>query len=567
MFAFLALVTAVIAATPLLIARKFRRAGMFAAAAYLVCWGIYYLAPPSLVEPLWGGAGVAVLVLSAIAAGIACVDDDGYFELNRSVVLPAAVALLFIVRLLSGWSLFRADDYKAMIGQVQERVWTQDVQPKDTHHIRLVPKTLAEWLADKQLGEASGTVGSQFQVDDDRMTIQMIKGSIWYVAPLDFKDFGAWQSTHVSPGYVMVSAEDPLRHVVVKTDQRFAYTPGAYFGHNLERHLWTNGYATRGLTDYTFEVDDNGHPWWVVTVFRPTISWWGERIDGVVIVDPTTGVDRFYAMKDVPKWVDRVVPADIASDYITWRGEYGRGWWNSIWAEKGLTEPGTLTFVHGADGSPYWVTDVTSTNSKDQSLVGLMYTNARTGRSVYYKAVGGTTDSVLSAVNNKVAYRHWHGKSPVIYNIYGTMAAIVPLLGENNTFQGAAIVRVDNLQVAIGSDLNDAFGEYQKALAGAGTATPEIAHARRTVSGKVERFAADPRNKDTAYYLTVTGVPRIFTGSSDLSAKLPLTRPGDDVTVTFIPADGPVVPMLGFRNRSLKATGPLPARVEKTPQH
>ncbi|HTM67900.1 MAG TPA: hypothetical protein VL426_01235 [Candidatus Binatia bacterium] len=571
LFLLLGLVTGLIGAVPFFVSgRRYLALGaIYAAVVALVCSGAYYLSPPTLVNPLWGSVGIFTGLAAALAAVIVGMSSEGSYRNggNRSRIWPAALlpalcVALFLGRGCTGCSAFRASDYAGMIGQVEERVWTQDVQPKDPHHIRLVPIELAQWLADKQLGEAPGAIGSQFQIDKDRMTIQMIKGELWYVAPLDFKDYGVWSSSGAAPGYVMVSGEDPHRTPVLKFDEKFAFTPGAYFGHDLARHLWTHGYESKGLMDYSFEIDDEGKPWWVVTVYEPTIAWSGERVEGVVLVDPTDGSTAFHELGKVPGWVDRVVPSGVAHDYIAWHGKYAGGWWNSVWAEKNIMVPQSPTFIHGNDGEPYWVTDITSSNEKDKSLLGLMYTNARTGKSVFYRAVGSVDEAVLEAVNNKVAFKRWHGASPVLYNMYGTMASIVPLLGESHTFQGVAIVKIDNAsEVAIGDDLPGALREYQKLLGSHGVAaSPDIAHDRKTAEGKVDRFAIDVRGQETTYYVHLKDVGVIFTGGSDLSATLPLTQAGDTVSLTYIGSDEAVVPMMSFENKSLTLTGTVPAR-------
>ena len=62
------------------------------------------------------------------------------------------------------------------------------------------------------------------------------------------------------------------------------YQPEAFFFSNLERHIYFEGYFTCGLTDYSFEIDDEGNPYWVVTKFKKKIgfngsdaSWCGDR--------------------------------------------------------------------------------------------------------------------------------------------------------------------------------------------------------------------------------------------------------------------------------------------------
>lgn len=546
-FLFLALVTSVLGAAPLLMLASetmlpFILTGSIST---LVLWLIYYLAVPSFVWPLFGVFGFMVVVLWIISAVIYAVQT----EKGRAAIPAIFGVVLFVGVGFNGCGALRSAEYANLIGQVEKREWTRDIQPADPKHIRLVPYELAVWLADKQLGQAAGAIGSQFNVSDEHMTLQMIKGELWYVAPLDFKDFGVWNSAGTAPGYVMVHAEDPLRPPVVKTGEKFVYMPGAYFAKNLERHLWREGYKWQGLTDYTFEIDENGQPWWVVTVYEPTIAWSGYKVKGVVVINPTDGTHKFRKIGEVPNWIDRVVPQSIIADYIRYRGEYTGGWVNSWWGEKDLTKPETPSIIYGADGNPYWVTGVTSGNDKDNAVVGFMYTDVRTGKSVLYHAVGGTDAAVVKAVNNKVQYKRWHATNPVLYNIYGTMAAVVPLLGESHTYQGVAIVNINTMQVAEGDNQYSALREYQKLLAQSGQQiTPELARDRATLKGTVIRVASEVKGSGTLYYIYLARVPHIFTGSSELSPKLPLTKEGDTVELEYIASGEDVVPLLKFEN-------------------
>lgn len=527
---------------------------VFGILEWIVAGLIFYAATPSLAGPLFGGLGFAVLValvINFIVDLAASEHENG----NGSFVITLAPAmlcmLLFMVVSFVGAGCMRSSEYARILGEPEQRVWTQDVQPKDPRHVRLVPQELACWLADKQLGEA-GAIGSQFQVAKDLMELQLVNGELWYVAPLEFRGFATWNSVGATPGYVMVHGEDPMRSAVLKTNQKLVYTPDAFFNKNLERHLWSSGYATSILTDYTLEVDDEGRAWWVVTVAEPTIAFWAPKVTGALVVDPTTGAFTFYAHDKVPHWVDRVVPQDFVVDYISWWGKYQQGWVNSWWAELGCVEPETPMIVYGADGEPYWATCTTSTNQNDEALVGVVYINSRTGKAMQYKASGSTEAGALTAVNNKVSYRKLHGASPILYNIEGTMSTVIPLLGESHTFQGVAIVRLDNLQVAIGDNAQAAYREYQKLLAHSGAQiAPDAARTHERLEGKVLRIAAEHRGGDTTYYLYLEGQTRLFTGGSELSPKLPLTQPGDTVMIGFIASPEDVVPLLSFDNAAI----------------
>ncbi|MBI4142651.1 hypothetical protein HY480_02130 [Candidatus Uhrbacteria bacterium] len=546
---FAALVTAILGVVPLLISRRVMGATVFGIVAFLVSWWAFYAFTPTLVWPLCGDVGVMVLFCWIVAAIVDGVLAD---HPTHAVWFPAVMTLLFIGRGCAGCDAFHARDYADLIGPVDERVWTQDVQPKDPKHVRLVPHELAMYLAGKQLGDADGAIGSRFHLSPEHATLQVVGGELWHVIPLDYRGFSVWQSADYAPGYVMVHGEDPLHPVSVVTDQRFVYTPGAYFHTNLERHLRNNGYLFKGLTEYSLELDDQGKPWWVVTVFEPTVQWWGEKATGVVVVDPTTGAHAFHALGSVPAWVDRVIPGAFIQQYLTDHGALSSGWVNSWWGKLNLTEPETLLIAYGADEEPYWVTSITSTNPNDESLLQLVYVSSRTGKAVSYRASGGTETAVMEAVNNVVRYKNLYATPPVLYNIAGTMAAIVPILGASHTFQGVGIVRVDTMKAAIGDDIHAAYGEYLRLLAKPGQeVVPEAARDRVELVGIVARFARDDGSEETSYLLLITGTPHVFTGAGTLSRELPLTQVGDEVALMYVSTGQDIEPMLSFDNRAI----------------
>lgn len=554
----LALVVATVVSIPQLVVRRWRWAiGSFASTT-LVWWGIFYLGKPSLVWPLGGmvsGACIicwGVLLIGTLFSLDGLNDEWETKDLFLANLLPFLVTiLLYCIVGISSWSIFRDNEYWSMIGSIDKREWTQDIQPKDPRHVRLVPEELAYYLATKQLGEGGGVIGSQFQVRGG-MTLQKIKDELWFVSPLDFKGFRSWTDRNFSPGYVMVNAQNPREKIDVVTDLKLKYMPGAYFSSNLERYIWKK-YPRIGFDKLFFQLDENKKPYWVVPVFKPTIGWSAKKYVGIIILDPETGDDKMYdLLKDVPNWVDPVYTREIVNDYLTWYGKFEQGWWNSVWGHRNILEPETPDIVFGADDRQYWVTGLTSTNTKDKSLVGIAYTDARTGKTVIYHTVGGTDEAVLELVNNRVSYKKLHGSSPVIYNIYGVMTSIVPLLGESHSYQGVALVDVENMQMAEGDDLESAIRGYQKIImSGDQTIAPDNSTIINRQEGFVDRNAWEIKGGETTFFIHLDGIDRIFSGDTEISPKLPLTRQGDNVVVWFIDSEEDIVPLLKFDNFSL----------------
>jgi len=550
----LALITAVIGMIPSAIARHWVTTAIVGIGGTLLFWLVYYLGTPAIVNPFFGAIAPCVLALWAVSLAISggMQETSGGDESGRcvisSVVCIAILLVLMGIGGIGGSGCVSSHRYAQLIGEVEKREWTQDVQPKDPKHVRLVPHELAYYLATKQLGEVKGAVGSQFQINKEHLTLQLINGELWYVAPLDFKGFSVWTSADSAPGYVMVHGEDPKMPVVVKTGYKFHFTPSAYFGSNLGRHIWGESIRKYALIDPSFEIDDNGNPWWVVTAYKPTIMWWGDKAYGVYIVNPTDGDVKFYSIGEVPSWVDRVVPKSFVVNYAEMRGLYSVTWMNSWWGKKDLTEPEEPTLIYGSDGKPYWVTGVTSRNNADKSLIGLLYTETQTGKTFEYHAIGGTEEAVLELVNNKVSFRKLHGSSPVLYNIYGVMTSIVPLLGESHSFQGVAMVDVANMQLAVGDDVEGAIRQYQKVvmLGSSQTLAPEKAHELDSVTGVVDRIVRETSGNETICYLHVEECPHVFSGSSEMSPKLRMVEKGDQVMIGYVRSDENILPIATF---------------------
>ena len=550
-----ALVCALIGVLPLILRRKMDAAIIWGVIAFIIIWTTSYASTPTTVWPLFGIFGLWVVFFWAVTT---IMDIGSQERVTPTILFPVGGVLIFVGSLILGSGMFRAQEYASLLGSMEPRVWTQDIQPKDPKHMRMATRENAVYLAGKTLGEA-GAIGSQFQVSEKHMTLQRIKGELWYVAPLDFADFRSWNGSNGSPGYVMVHGEDPNRRAILKQlpeGQRLRFTPGAWFGDELERYLRNNGFLNIGLAEYKFEIDEDGKPWWVIPTFTPTIMWNGEKITGVVMVDPINGDTTFKPLDEIPGWIERVIPAFIVKQNIAWQGDYHDGWLNRVWIKKGLTEPEEPNLIYASDDTSEWVTGVTSTNASDASLIAVIYTNSRTGKSVYYETKGGSTDyGVVQAVDSHqdVQFKKLHGVDPQLYNVYGTMASVVPLLNENHAYQGLAIVDVMNIQtIAVGSNQQEAVRRYQQLMSRSGQQVSlDKTRGLETIEGIVDRFASDVISTGTAYYLHVENVPHLFTGGSTDSIKIPVTKLGDRVKIEYFASGEDVVPMRTFDNLSL----------------
>jgi len=518
---------------------------------------LIYTNLPHTASPLLGGFSVLIFLCWSLTAAISFSMSK---ERTHAIWFPALVAILWIVVAVSGSEIFNASKYASLIGKINDKTekhWSQEIQPIDQNHIRLVPEELAISLAKTVLSQDGSTLGSQYPLATRFITLQKIKNEYWYIIPLDFNSYNVWTKSNGVPAYVKVSATDPYAKPILVNNKKLVYTPEAYFGKNLERHIYWK-YINYRLTDFSFEEDDNSNVYWVITVMKPSIAYWGDVIEGVVLINPENGEDEFVSWEKLKDkkyaWIDRVVPKTLVQEYINYWGNLKDGWWNSVWSNINLLASETPTMNYSNSGKCIFVSPVTSTNQSDESMTGLMYTDANTGKFTYYTTSGGATEqAIINAVNSMIAYKQYHASEQIVYeNIYGKLSALVPVLGSNGNYQGLAIIQTDNKRLAFGTSPQDALTEYQKIVMSAGgQITTENTKELNEFKGKVDRIGWDISTNGKQYYLYFKEFSNSFIVNSNIQSELALTKEGDEVLIKYINSKQSCVPTISFKNITL----------------
>lgn len=542
---------------------------------FLFWTGVVYLDPFQSVGPL-GGDGLhnRLFFTSLITCVLACVVGfptmDGHPEFSRkafSVAGRSGVATLLFLAVYGGTyffttsSILHASAYRALVADgVAEGTWSADVSPVDPAHLRQVSLKQAAWKGNKALSQVEGgSLGSRFKIGEYQ--IQKYRDELMWIAPLEYQSATVWSSADFSPGFVMVSAEDPDREPKLVSDRKMRYLDGAYFWDNLWRHVVGSGYGSRGLMDPTFEVDDDGNPFFVYTRYDLAIGYDGAVPVGALVVDPETGAMKEYALADLPAWIDRIMPETEAVARLEWYGAYANGWLDSVWDKTDMIKPtdSDLSLVWTDDGRACWFSGMTSTASTDHALVSIVLMDSRTGLVREYKVNGAADEedvsgAVKSAVSN---YKDWVPTPAIPENVYGNLAWIVPVVNGDGVPQRIAIVSADASKVALGENVKQALAEFRRKMSEGGervvagdTGTEE------SVQAIVDRFAADVRGGNTTYLFTLAGDARVFTGTGDVSPELSLTRVGDEVAVGFLETEEATVPVQRFENLAIVTRDP-----------
>ena len=460
-----------------------------------------------------------------------------------------------ILPLLTSLPMFRSESYRELIGKVIDGTKISNhIAPISIDKIRVVDEELAHLLGEKIIG-SQPALGSQVELGD--FCIQKVNNQLYWVAPLLHSGFFKWfNNQEGTAGYVMVSATNErdvkLVQQVEGKNIKIKFQQSAYFQSDIKRHLYFNGYATTGLADYSFEVDDNGKPFWIVIQYAKKIGFSGNDAQAVLAVDAQTGAIQEYAPAKTPLWIDRIQPISFIEDQLNDWGEYVHGYFNWSNANKLQITEG-LTLVYGENQKSYWYTGLTSVG-KDESAVGFVLVDTRTKETTFYKQSGATEFAAQSTAQGKVQEKGYKASLPIPYNINSIPTYVMTLKDDGGLVKMFAMVAIsDYTIVGVGNTMREALMSYKNVYNMADNKiNPNAVSNKKTLKTIVTRIQNDVKNGNSFYYFKVKDYPNIFVGSSQLSSQLPVTMAGDSVKISFDVDLEEVIDISSFENSSLK---------------
>lgn len=524
----------------------------------------FYVSLPVL---SYGFAGITILLL-IIAALLFfsfskfTISSDGksykpvaVFWKLPALLIGVAILYAFVLPFFTSHPIFRNQDYRNLIGKVANGdKLTNHIAPISMNEIRVVDESLAYLLGEKILG-SQPALGSQAHLGE--FFIQKVNGKLYWIAPLEHSGFFKWlNNKQGTTGYVMVSATNERDVKLVQEVNGkpifLKYQREAYFGSNLHRYLYFNGFNTVGLTDFSFEIDDAGTPFWVVTKYKKQVGFSGNDATGVVIVNAQSGEIKEYNIKNTPTWVDRIQPISFIKDQLNDWGEYVKGYWNFS-NENKLQITEDLTLVYGNDNKSYWYTGITSVG-KDESAVGFVLVDTRTKETTFYKQSGATEFAAQSSAQGKVQEKGFVASLPIPYNINNIPTYVMTLKDNGGLVKMYAMVSIaDYTIVGTGNTMREALTAYKTAFNSSGSKiNVDSKSAKKVIESVVVRIQNDVKNGNSFYYFTVKDYPSIFVGSSQISNQLPITAVGDNVKISFDLDNEEIIDVSTFENISLK---------------
>ena len=425
-------------------------------------------------------------------------------KVNKVFLIIAAVPVaVLVLGGIASSTFFNAYSYAEVI-EVQQADFSEDMPEADVvTNISLMDTASAAILGNRELGALSNVV-SQYVLSMDYNQINY-KGTPKKVANLEYADFFRWinNSSNGVPGYVMV---DPVGNDAdyIKFDKAMIYVDSAYFGEDLMRKLRFS-YPTKIFSSVNFEIDEEGNPYYIVSCMKPRVGLFGAMdVSEVIIFNPCDGTSEIYPVDESPSWIDNVYDGDLACQKYDWYGTLSGGFWNSVIGNRDckMTTEGYGYIVRGDD--VWYYTGVTSVTS-DESNIGFILTNARTGEYKYYPVIGAEEYSAMGAAQGEVQEKGYVASFPSLINVEGQATYIMVLKDENGLVKLYALVNVENYSiVATGDTQSSAKQAYLEELAKRGVITEEELPAPETKTAdltvKTVRLATV--GGETVVYLT-----------------------------------------------------------------
>ncbi len=424
--------------------------------------------------------------------------------------------------------LFNAKSYSNRISVSLNHEFVKDIPLVDFSKTPLIDKESSQKLGDRKMGEFTSWV-SQFYVSDIYSQINY-NNEIVRVTPLEYADFIKYLTNRKEgiKGYIKVDSvtgESSLEEL--KDGMRFM--PSAFFLENLDRKLRFT-YPTTIFDDASFEIDNEGNPYWII----PTIKYIGvglkKEISGAVILNPITGESQKYKVEDIPTWVDHVYSADLIIEQIDNWGEYRNGYLNSIFGQKDVinTTDGYNYLV--MDDDVYLYTGITSVSS-DESNLGFVLVNLRTKEANYYLAPGAEEFSAMASAEGLVQEKDYDASFPLLINLNNKPTYLLSLKDDAGLVKMYAFIDVADYQKVVVSDASLGIEAAAKKYLGENATIDTNNLKEATIT--IKNITSAVIDGNTNYYITDTDDNLYYCKISIEKNILPFLKKDDVIKISY----------------------------------
>lgn len=523
---------------------------VYAALAVAFCWvldpgvfAFWFTIPTAMV--------VSIVLVKIAEQNDSLDDPQTYFLIGLCGLALIAVLTLFFNMLPGQGAKLHSQIYKEgveaqpYLAKSEESVFASI----DIAKAPLVSEKMAALAATQLLSERPAMAS---QVEVGRFQKQKVGEELFWVAPLEPRGFFKWASLDGTPGYVKVSATNAQDAQLVTSlngqNLSFKVTEYGWFSGNLDRVLWVK-FPTKQFTNHSLELDQEGNPFFVSTHFKSVIGFTTVEPVGVAITDPQSGEVSYHTMKEIPEWVDQVIPQYAVEEQVSQWGNLVHGRLN--WAAKDVLQVSSIDLIFDKENNPVYAVGLKAANT-DAGIQGYVFVDTRTKKATHFVTNGISEGRAIQAAEGLNPEKEFEATNPTPFIVNGKPAYVFGMT-RNDQNRAFAIVSMDNYEaVAVSETLQSTYNQYSTLSSKYGL-TADSQLQSKEIEGVVLAIGQDSKSglfKVLIKKSDSTEKATVYSADSAISDYLVLTEKGHKVKLSSQEGQQNAV-ILSFENLTL----------------
>jgi len=500
----------------------------------LVACVLFYITLPAInIHSMGFWTYIFMVLMIFLATGIIDFHINNRIKINKKAfyafsILGGMFLILILINVVNS-PLFNAKSYYNRITIEEDTNFLEDVEEVNFDALPLLDKDSSQKLGDRVMGQMKDLV-SQFEVSDLYTQINY-NNEIVRVTPLEYANALKWFTNHKNgtKGYIIVNSVNGKAELV-KLDKGMKYMPSALFNENLYRYLRFK-FPTEIFDKASFELDNEGKPYWVV----PTIKYVGiglkPDINGIIIVNPINGETKKYSVNEVPSWIDHVYSANLIIEQVDNWGQYKNGFFNSIFSQKDVVATTDGYNYLLMDDDVYLYTGITSVNN-DESNLGFILTNMRTKETKFYASPGAEEYSAMDSAEGAVQQMKYDATFPLLINLNNKPTYLMSLKDNAGLVKMYAFVDVADYQKVVVTDASKGIKKAaENYLNNSNLSIDTNSLKTKTITIKsINSYVID----SNTYFYILDNNNNKYRMSLKLDENLPFLTNGDKIKIGFI---------------------------------
>ena len=486
-----------------------------------------------------------ILILIFLNAGLFSVVWKIKKIMRTAFTIDGIILAFLVVASIPSWLIWFGNDqrYQSLIsfrelpGEEYARRFlgaSPNPNQNSTFILPVIDKELSISLAMGKLGP----YGAQFQINTEIFTAVNIskqgKQRLVRVSPLEYSsDIVAFNlANQGTAGYIQVD-QITGQAELIEVPQGLKYLHTGFWDYQLERHL-RRLYPFDIFGGWSFEIDDEGQPWWVVPVIHFTVGLFGgEDVRAVILVNPATGEAKWYELGEEPTWLDRIYPSQMVLNQATDYFGLKNGWFNLIFGSMtGVFQPSDgYTYVSTTTptgGNTYLISGITSPNENDQTSVGVMLVNLKNKEAQFFKINGITEMRAVQIAENdeRVRAQKLQASWPILVPINNHPTYFLILKNDFQRQRFVLIEATNGAQVSMADTYESVLSQYSTSLGFVSNTSNLI-----SLEGIVSRMRREPNS--TLVFLLSGDRENVYIVNEMLNQGTRFLQPNDRIQFKY----------------------------------